>query len=179
MIGKLIGKALDSVKDSVDLRVMQEAAGKNISVGSNVYDALPKEMTSAPRGGAMAQSQGAYFLALAARRAEDADNRSARDTLKAAAYQMYNDDGYSTGLLCRVGACSQVKEGLLRDPVAYYLTNAAKQIEGSSLDTYDVARISSILRRNLMLVRLRRALPLATVGVLAVGTGLYWYQTRR
>lgn len=154
-----------------DTMVAQATIG--VSADSSVYDSLDERMLSPSPDAVTAYEQAAYFLALAARRADFEGNKGAQDQLFAAMSRALDAKSEDIGTICRT--TGYMCRGGGRTSI---LQNTISEIESSSLNQDDKIRLTQYLRKIKRAVAIRSAIPIVTLFAVGAGATYWWYRKR-
>lgn len=151
---------------------MVESARHGVSVGPDVYDQLDTFITSTPSDLSGAYEQAVYLLALAVRRAARNKEPAQGFLLKAMEQTAAEGDAVvaQQGFVCSaLGVWCPTSGG------ASVLSNAARLVEQSGLNTDDAYQIASILDNSAWEYKLRQAAPVVALGVAASAAAAWWW----
>lgn len=166
--------ALSKVSSWLADDTMLLGARSGSSLGPEVYDSLDSRMTSAPLSLMVAYEQSIYFLSLALRRAmrertPTASLEAALNAIVVEADQAHEDISWLCGLT-GFGCPIRGTVGILDETI--------DAIESAGLPQDDEVQITSILKRNKLIVQVKEVAPVV-VAFVSVGIGLVWWKRGR
>lgn len=142
------------------------------SAGKEVYDNLDTRFLVAPKGPQEAYDHAAYWLSVAAARADYEGEKEAQNRLFLAMQEMQTARADNVGVMCSVTGL-----GCGENTTPQILQSALDEIEHSGLNQDDRIILTSYIKKSKNAVAVRRALP--KIAIAAVGIGVIFLVVRR